>query len=96
MKLLLTAIIALMLVGCANTPTKTVFIFPDVPEKFMVAPQQPAPIVPAADGTADPKSALATIMDNNTKAKNNSDELAGLQQWIVNTKKNIDSQGKKP
>lgn len=92
----LIALCALMLAGCAtSTVTDTKLTFPDVPAKFMVAPQQPAPLVAGTDGSVDPKAALAVILDNNTKAKANAAELADLQKWITDTKANIDSGGKK-
>lgn len=87
---------ALMLAGCAtSTVTITKLVFPDVPAKFMVPAQTSKPITPATDGTIDPKAALATIIDNNTAAKANAAQLTDLQKWIIDTKANIDSGGKK-
>ena len=83
----------LALAGCTHIPTKE-YMFPDPPTDLMEVPQNLDKLPTQTDGTIDAKTALGTIVGNNTKSLDNSIQLLKLQNWILKTQKNIQSGGK--
>ena len=67
---------------------------PEPPPELMQAPQNLQPLPTNVDGTLDAKTAISVIVSNNTQCLSDEAVLKKLQQWIVETKKNIDNGGK--
>lgn len=84
----------LLLAGCATKPIVHDQTFPTPPVDLMQPAPKLQPITGLKDGSADPKTALSTIVDNNTTSQQIAAQLTKLQLWIIWTKANIDSQGK--
>ncbi|MGH7745938.1 MAG: hypothetical protein ACREQ5_14345 [Candidatus Dormibacteria bacterium] len=86
---IIIALSLLMLAGCSTLVTQTKYSMPTPPAPLMVPPQALAPLT-----SPDIKTDLGVMVNNNTKAAENADELAALQKWIVDTAKNITTNGK--
>jgi len=56
--------------------------------------EQLDPLPTNPDGTINAKEALTVITENNTKCLSDVVVLSKLQQWILDTRKNIQKEGK--
>lgn len=64
---------------------------PETPAELMVKSE---PLTSIDEGTIGAKEALAAITKNNTVCVADHDILEKLQTWIIETRKNIEKEGK--
>jgi len=89
----LLILLSLLLVGCTTTRVEVQTPYMPTPPAEIMVPAKPLLTIPGDAGT-DAKTALSIATKNNEIAKENATELTNLQQWIINTAKNITKGGK--